>query len=264
MVEKENNSNISQNKKIKLIIILIILLILFLGFSISINSTPESREKKIISYLEKKYNSKFKIIELKSSGKNVIFDGINCDGTQIIPTITDENVHYYTYDILSLSDNETFEVEYLDKKLIDKIIETPTYSSIKYENNILPSVLADINKNIIKLIGNHNSIINSDSIEFKFDEKLDDICDDDYEKKIEKISNYIMLKHIFNKYLDIEVCFEYSNNVSINFSSYGIFIIQYSDEYFEGAYSVLGSDYKYTKSYNDLQEYLNREKKWKC
>lgn len=72
MTDNEENMKISNNKKIKFIIITILLLVLFLGYSVSIKSTPEVREKKIISYLEKKYNSKFKIIEMINSGEHVI------------------------------------------------------------------------------------------------------------------------------------------------------------------------------------------------
>lgn len=64
MIEKEEDSKIFKNKKRNLIILIIILIILFVGYGISIGSTDEGREKKIISYLEKKYNSEFKIIEM--------------------------------------------------------------------------------------------------------------------------------------------------------------------------------------------------------
>ena len=78
-------------------------------------------EKKIISYLEKKYNSEFKIIEMTSSGEHIILPEQSCDGATFCPEIKDKGVYYYRYNVLSLSDNVTFEVEYLDKRLKDKI-----------------------------------------------------------------------------------------------------------------------------------------------
>ena len=47
------DKKIYKNKKRNIIIIIVILIILFILYGISIKSTPESREKKIISYLEK-------------------------------------------------------------------------------------------------------------------------------------------------------------------------------------------------------------------
>ena len=46
------SDNKKNTKKICLIVILIILAILFVGYGIFLKSTPESREKKIISYLK--------------------------------------------------------------------------------------------------------------------------------------------------------------------------------------------------------------------
>ena len=59
-------------------------------YGIFIKSTPESREKEIISYLEKKYNSKFEIIQMIDSGENVLFGGINCDGSTFCPEIKEK------------------------------------------------------------------------------------------------------------------------------------------------------------------------------
>ena len=56
-------------------------------YGIFIKSTPESREEKIISYLEKKYNSKFEIVQLIDSGENVLFSEISCDGSTFCPEI---------------------------------------------------------------------------------------------------------------------------------------------------------------------------------
>lgn len=151
MADIEENIKISNNKKIKFIIITILLLVLFLGYSVSITSTPEVRKKKIISYLEKKYNSKFKIIEMTNSGEHVILNEISCDGATFCPEIKDKNVYYYKYNVLSLSDNVTFEVEYLDKRLKDTITETTTYYSLIHTDDILN----DINNYIISIMG-HN------------------------------------------------------------------------------------------------------------
>lgn len=93
MPNKEENAKVVKNKRKNVIIIIVILLILFIGYGISIKSTPEGREKKIISYLEEKYHSKFKIIEMTSSGEHVILNEMNCDGSTFIPEIKDKGVY---------------------------------------------------------------------------------------------------------------------------------------------------------------------------
>ena len=63
MIEKEEDSKIFKNKKRNLIILIIILIILFVGYGISIGSTDEGREKKIISYLEKNTIRNLKLLK---------------------------------------------------------------------------------------------------------------------------------------------------------------------------------------------------------
>lgn len=254
MSDKEENTKILKNKKRNLIIILIILASLFIGYGISIKSTPESREKKIISYLEKKYNSKFEIIEMTSSGEHIILHEISCDGATFCPEIKDKGVYYYIYNVLSLSDNVTFEVEYLDKRLKDKITEITTYYSLAHTNDIL----SDINNYIISIMGNDKTILDSKSISLEFDEKFDEICDSNYKQKLEKISTYVKEKRALDKDLDIFVYFEYSDEISITFGFKDPIVIKRSDEYFDGAEGKDISSGKYMKVYHSLDEYLDR------
>lgn len=254
MIEKEEKSKILKNKKKNLIIIIVILLILFVGYGISIESTPERREKKIVSYLEKKYHSKFQIIEMTSTGEHTILNEVNCDGSTFCPEIKDKGVHYYRYNVLSLSDNITFEVEYLDKRLKDEITEITTYYSLIHTDDILK----DINKYIVSIIGDHETEINSQSISIKFDEKFDEICDSDYKNKLYKISNYIKEKRTLDKDMDIVVYFSYSDDILIAFGCNEPIVTKRSNEYFEGADGTDIVSGKYMKIYYSLDEYLDR------
>lgn len=245
---------ILKNKKRILIFIIVILLIIFIGYVISIKSTPESREKRIISYLEKKYNSKFKIIEMKSSGEHIILNKINIDGTTFLPEIKDKGVYYYRYKVMSLSDNITFEVEYLDRRLIDKITEITTYYSIKNKDDIL----RDISSYIIDTMGNNELIINSDPISLKFNENFDEVCDANYKKKLEKISTYVKEKRALDKDLDILVYFEYSNDILITFGYGKPVVTKRSEEYFDGAEGIDMTSGKYIRTYYSLEEYFER------
>lgn len=254
MIDKEENSKILKNKKRNLIIILVILAILFIVYGISIGSTPEGRKKKIISYLEKKYNSQFEIIEMTSSGEHIILPELSCDGATFCPEIEDKGVYYYRYNVLSLSDNVTFEVEYLDKRLKDKITEITSYYSLIHTDDILK----DINNYIINLIGNNKSTINSTSVSFEFDEKFDEICDSNYRKKLEKISAYVKEKRALDKDLDILVYFTYSDDILIAFGYSEPVVTKRSEEEFEGAEGIDIVSGKYMKTYYGLDEYFNR------
>ena len=254
MNENKDDSKILKNKKRNLIIIIVILLMLFIGYGISIESTPEAREKKIISYLEKKYNSNFKIIEMTSSGEHIILNEISCDGATFCPEIKDKGVYYYRYNILSLTDNVTFEVEYLDKRLKDKITETTTYYSLIHTDDIL----CDINNYISSIMGNNNVERTSESISFKFDEKFDEICDSNYKKKLEKISTYVKEKNALDKDLHILVYFTYADDILITFGFRDPIVTKRSEIYFDGATGKDISSGKYMKTYNSLDEYLNR------
>lgn len=254
MTNKKENTKISKNKKRNLIIILIILAILFIGYGISVKSTPQIREKKIISYLEKKYNSEFEIIEMTSSGEHVIMSEVACDGTTFCPEIKDKGAYYYKYNVLSVSDNITFEVEYLDKRLKDKITETTTYYSLTHTEDILN----DINNYIINTIGNNETTIRSDSISIEINKKLDEICDSNYKQKLEKISAYVKERKSLDKDLDILVYFEYSDEILITFGYKDPIVTKRSDEYFDGAEGQDISSGKYMKVYHSLDEYLDR------
>ncbi len=242
-----------KNKKIFLIVIIIILITLFIGYGISFKSTPESREKKIISYLEKKYNSKFEIIKLKDSGENVIMEEINCDGSTFWPKITDKDVYYYTYEVHSVSDDVTFEVKYIDKRLKDEIIEVTTYYSLTNKND----VKNDIDDYIINILGNNN-IIKTESNGFKISQNFDEICDSNYVKKLEKISDYVKEKNSIDKDLDILVYFEYDDDILVVFGYSKPIITKRSTEYFDGAAGVDIVSGKYIKTYRSIEEYLER------
>ena len=183
-------------------------------YGIFIKSTPESREKKIISYLEKKYDSKFKIVQLVDSGENVLFSGINCDGSTFCPEIKEKGVYYYTYEVLSVSDNVTFKVKYLDKKIKDKITEETSYYSLKNTDDILK----DISNYIIdKIGGTVEESVNSeyedcDYISIKIDENLKDIYDKNYMKKLKDIQSYIESKNNSDANINIDVYINYSDN----------------------------------------------------
>lgn len=210
MIDKK----IYKNKKRNIIIIITILIILFIVYGISIKSTPESREKKIISYLEKKYNSKFEIVQLIDSGENVLFDGISCDGSILCPEIKEKGVYYYSYEVLSVSDKVTFNVTYLDKKLKDKITEETSYFSLKNTDNILK----DIANYIINTVGGtveesvNSEFKNCDYIRVKIDKNLKDIYNNNYMKKLKDIKSYIDSKNNSDKDIHIDVYIHYNDN----------------------------------------------------
>ena len=253
MINVEENKSKQKHKKIALIVIIIILITLFIGCGISMKSTPESREKKIISYLEKKYNSEFEIIKLKDSGENVIMEEISCDGSTFCPKITDKSVYYYTYEVRSVSDNVTFEVKYLDKRLKDEITEITTYYSLTNKNDIIN----DIDNYIINTIGN-DKIIKTDSNSFKINQDFDEICDSNYVKKLEKISTYVQEKNRLDKDLEIFIYFEYANDILVVFGYANPYITKRSTEYFDGAEGRDIVSGKYMKTYHSLEEYLER------
>lgn len=256
MISEEENKKILKNKKRNLIVVIIILIILFIGYGISFKSTPESREKKVISYLEKKYHSKFEIIEMKDSGENVKMEEINCDGSTLFPEIKEKGVYYYIYDVRSVSDNVTFEVKYLDRKLNDEITEITTYYSLTNRTDIIN----DIDNYIINIIGN-NKVIKTESNSFEIDEKFDEICDSNYIKKLEKISTYVQKKNRLDKDLDIVVYFEYADDILVAFGCNNLIITKRSTEYFDGAAGTDIESGKYMKIYYSLDEYLERQEK---
>lgn len=243
-----------EQKKVKLIILIVILIILFVGYGMSFKGTTESREKKIISYLEKKYHSKFEIIEMTSSGEHVIIPEIGCDGATFCPEIKDKGVYYYKYNVLSLSDNMIFEVEYLDRRFNDEITETTTYYSLIHKDDIMN----DINNYIINTIGNNKTTIDSKSISVEIGKGFDEICDFNYRQKIEKISTYIKEKNALDENLDIVVYFEYADDTLITLGYKDPIITKRSKEYFDGAEGQDISSGKYMKVYHSLDEYLDR------
>jgi len=253
MMENEESRK-EKRKKRNLVIVLVVLVILFFCYGVSLSSTPENREEKIISYLEKKYNSEFKIIEMTSSGEHIILNELNCDGTTFCPEIKDKGVYYYRYNVQSLSDNIIFEVEYLDKRLKDTITEITSYSSLMNKDKSL----ADINDYIVNLFGNVNSKILQNSVSVEFDEKFVEICDSNYRKKLEQLSTFVRKKKHMYEDQYLSVYFEYSDDTSVSFGSKEPIIILRSDESFEGTDGVDSVTGKYIKIYYSLDEYFNR------
>jgi len=240
-----------KKKSIKLIILIAFLGILFIGYGISIKSTPESREKKIISYLEKKYNSEFEIIKISDNGENILINEVRCDRATLCPEIKDKGVYYYNYEVRSVSDNVTFEVKYLDRKLSDKITEITTYYSIVNKDNIIE----DINNYIIRTLSNENITIQDNVI--KIDKNFDEICDNSYIRKIEKISTYVEEKNDLDSDLHILVYLEYSNGVLVTINGKPT-ITKRSMVKFDGAEGIDVVTGKYMKFYNSIEEYLER------
>ena len=183
-------------------------------FGIFIKSTPESREEKIIAYLEEKYNSKFEIVKLIDSGENVLFGGITCDGSTFCPEIKEKGVYYYTYEVLSVSDNVTFNVKYLDKKIKDEITEETSYYSLRNTDDILK----DISNYIIEKIGGSvEESVNSeyedcDYISIKIDENLKDIYNNNYMKKLKDIQSYIDSINNSDEDINIDVYINYNDD----------------------------------------------------
>lgn len=241
-----------KNKKIKLIIISTLLGVLFIGYGINIKSTPETREKKIISYLEKKYNSQFEIIKLNSSGENILIPKIGCDGTIFCQEIKEKGVYYYKYEVLSVLDNVVFEVKYLDRKFSDKIIETTSYYSIANRDIITQ----DIKNYVISVLGNEDISIEGETIIINKD--FDKICDNDYIKKIEKISTYVKEKNRLDFDLHIFVYLKYSNNILVTIGYSEPIVTKRSKEEFEDADGIAASTGEYLKIYNSIKEYLER------
>ena len=116
------------------------------------------------------------------SGENVLFSGLSCDGSTVFPEIKEKGVYYYTYKVLSVSDNITFNVKYLDKKVKDKITEETSYYSLKNTDDILK----DISNYIIDKIGGtvedsvNSEYKNCDYISIKIDENLKNIYNNSY------------------------------------------------------------------------------------
>lgn len=208
------DKKIDKKKKRNIIILLVIFLVLFVLYGISFKSTPESREKKIIAYLEKKYNSEFAIVQLVDSGENVLFGGLNCDGSTFCPEIKEKGVYYYTYEVLSITDNVTFKVKYLDKKIKDKITEETSYFSLKNTD----ALLEDIANYIIKMIGGtveekvNSEFKDSDYITINIDENLKDIYNNNYMEKLQNIQSYIDTQNKTDADLNINAYINYNDN----------------------------------------------------
>ncbi len=193
----ENQEEKQQMSKVmKLIIAILVLMILFVICGIFIKST-ETREDKIISYLEKNYETEFEIVELTYSGEKILLNEIGCDGSTFCPEIRDKNTIVYKYDVISKDDNFLFEVTYEDGKLSDEI--KSTYFIEKYGDE----TLEELAKYIIEMIGDENSTYEyynyannsykmDGNVFIKVNKNLADVLSKDYiENKLRVISSHI-------------------------------------------------------------------------
>lgn len=252
MNDDEKNQKILRNKKISLLIIVVLLISLFIGYGVNIKSTPESREKKIISFLEKKYHSKFEILQLTKSGENILLPEIGFDGATFCPEIKENGVYYYIYEVRSVTDGVTFEVKYLDKKLDDKIEEVISYYSLVNED----AIVKDIQNYIVDVIGNDNVIVSDRTIEIN--EKFDNVCDSKYIEQLEKISTYIKQKNTLDKDLDTTMYLKYEDDILVTIGYKDPIVTKRSYEDFEGSEGIDIVSGKYMKVYKSIQEYLER------
>ena len=214
--------NSTHAKKMKLLAIIIILLILFIGYGVSVRPTPKTREKRIISYLEKKYNSQFEIIKLKGSGEDILYSKIDFDGATIWPEIKNKGVYYYNYEVKSVSDSVTLTVVYLDRKIFpDKIKEVVTYYAIKNKDKIMND-MADY---ILDTIGREKTEVtldedglnnNSSLIVIEVDKALNEIYNADYVNKLKQIAQYAYEKNNLDEDVNIDIRIIYKNNIWID------------------------------------------------
>lgn len=191
--------------------------LLFIGYGLgfdfnncmsSINKEKKSvsKEEKIISYLEKKYNKKFKILKLESEGPDILFPEINCDGSVFFPEIEDEDTYNYYYKVLSTEDNIEYMVLYQENKTGNTIKEHTDYTIEEH-----PTYNEAINYTIKTLKLNDFSIteaylIMGDIIEIN--ENFNDLYNETYLKKLKKIAKYM-------KDSDPTVRLKYADNIGI-------------------------------------------------
>ena len=146
-----NNENKGKKSKtIKLIVVLLFLAMLFIIYGVYLKTdTHESKEKKVITYLENKYNQEFEIIELVAS-KQYEEPPIGCDGSTFIPARKVKDKYQYDYEVLSKTDNVKFNVYYLDDKGEDGFKDSYT------ECKNLIETIDEISSHIIANIGDEN------------------------------------------------------------------------------------------------------------
>lgn len=215
----------TKNKKVKLIIAVLILCVLFICSGIFIKSTVKTREEKILSYLEKAYDTKFEIVSLNWSGEKIIFPGIGCDGSTFCPEIKDEETICYKYDVLEVENNITFELYYEDKKFNDKI--EAAYFKERYGEEILNEVATYI----VDLIGDEDSEIEywiselpndkyriNGGVQITLDQDLDSVLNKQYiEEKLRKISTYLKKKCNMDEDVLIEVEVNFNKGLQLWF-----------------------------------------------
>lgn len=242
-----------KSKKVKLLIAIAILIVLFILFGIFIKSTPESRERKVISYLKKEYKTDFEIVRLIDSGENMLFEGISLDSSPTVCEIKEYGAYYYKYDVLSISDNITFEVTLVDRKFKDTIKEE--YFYIKNGDIILN----DIAEYIVDVIGEENSDIEffkSDyttyglegSVRVQTNREIKDVYNKSFIKKLKKISSYIKMKEKIKDDIELQAFIKFKNNIYVWVSYYDDPVVCISDGH------IIKEKYS-------LKEYLERVEK---
>lgn len=228
--------NNREEKKILLIILACTSVLLFVGYGFGFNLnnrvySATNKEEKIISYLEEKYNKRFKTIELIAEGYDMIRPEVNCDGTVFCPGIEDKNKYYCRYKVLSIEDELLFEVFYQETKTDYTIEEHLIESSLNNKNEYIGNIV----KYTIEILNLKDfSIEKSREVEneryININEEFNDLYNETYSKKINKIAKYIK-DNQNDKYPDPCIFLEYTDNIKIEISSYGVYLITLNTDY---------------------------------
>ena len=187
---------------------------------------------------------------MNDSGENILISELSCDGAVFCPEVKEKDAYYYNYEVLSIADNVTFEVQYIDRRFNDEITETTTYYSIANKDKIID----DINDYIINLLGDEETTVADNTI--KIDKNFDEICDNDYIKKLEKISTYVKKKNNLDADLCILIYLQYSDGISISIGYADIIVTKRSTEDFKGSNGIDIATGEYMRTFSSLEEYL--------
>ena len=256
-----------EKKIITLALLIMVLIVLFIGYGLSLTSTPESRERRILSYLENKYHTEFEIAEFDYSYEKEIVPEIGCDGTTFQPAIHDNAAYVYHYEVWSTSDHSAVHVSYIDNRFKDEIKEESWYSYFHSKTE------DEIHDYVVRSIGEDKIEDYLGGLRFIIDEDFDEICDADYIKKLKKMSAYVQEKNLTymqektdkDRDTDFDVHLLYSDDVAITFE-YGdhpITVNTLTSENPDGIYeSVYWTRQEFIKTYYySLEEYLENRGK---
>lgn len=189
-----NNKKISNLKIILLAILLIILLIIFNIYVIK-RTNNTSNESEVLSYLEKKYQQNFELIELVDN-KQYESPKLDIDGSTFIPSKKIAGKYEFYYDVLSISDNVKFNVYLLNDN--GKREFQDSYDICKHFENTTQKLQDYVISNIGNTNSKKESIYNivdyslyySCKVMVYLDEKFEDTIDTEFIKKLNLIYNY--------------------------------------------------------------------------